>query len=456
MIMKTKQLKQWIFLVCCVIFCSCTKEFLDKKPSKSLLVPTTLSDFQALMDDVDNVNVAPGLNIISSDDFYRTDATFVSLSPVGQNTYTWAKDLYAGTLVADWDKPYADIFMANVVLDGLKALSASQDAADYNRVKGSALFYRAFAYAGLADEFAAPALTSGQKPGIPIRTTSDVTVISGRGTVSETYGQIIADLQQAVPLLPVHASFKSRPSRTAAWALLARVYLVMGNYSQAKVAADSCLSLAPALVDYNTLDPAASRPFPSPLPDDADEVLFYATLISTSSYNSSSSTLVDTALYGSYADGDLRKVLFFNHKGPGVTVFKGNYSGTSGMFGGLSLDEIWLIRAECEARGGNIDATMSDLNTLLKSRWLTGNFVPLTAASADQALELVLTERRKELVARGLRWSDLRRLNPEQPVTLQRTVNGQEYSLQPGSENYVLPIPDNELHGSGIAQNPRN
>jgi len=68
-----------------------------------------------------------------------------------------------------------------------------------------------------------------------------------------------------------------------------------------------------------------------------------------------------------------------------------------------------------------------------------------------------LKERRKELLFRGLRWTDLRRLNldPRFAVTLARNVSGQIYSLPPEDPRYAWPIPDDEIQASGIPQNPR-
>ena len=101
---------------------------------------------------------------------------------------------------------------------------------------------------------------------------------------------------------------------------------------------------------------------------------------------------------------------------------------------------------------------MADLNAVLIKRWKTGTYVNATAASADIALKLILSEKRKELAFSGSnRWEELRRLNddPVLAVALKRVVNGVEYTLAPASIRYVLPIPDNEIRLSGIPQNQR-
>lgn len=76
---------------------------------------------------------------------------------------------------------------------------------------------------------------------------------------------------------------------------------------------------------------------------------------------------------------------------------------------------------------------------------------------ATEVLRLVLNERRKELAFRGIRWSDLRRLNKDErfAVTLSRTLNGQTYQLSPNDKRYVIPIDEQEIRLSGIEQNER-
>ena len=87
---------------------------------------------------------------------------------------------------------------------------------------------------------------------------------------------------------------------------------------------------------------------------------------------------------------------------------------------------------------------------------MTGTFTPYPIQSAAEALDTILVERRKELAFRGIRWSDLRRLNKEGwNITLTRNLNGVMYTLPPNSELYTLPIPPDVINSSGIIQNPR-
>jgi starch-binding outer membrane protein, SusD/RagB family len=99
---------------------------------------------------------------------------------------------------------------------------------------------------------------------------------------------------------------------------------------------------------------------------------------------------------------------------------------------------------------------MATLNKLLEHRYKPGTFHPLRTSSKDSALMLVLQERRKELAFRGLRWTDLRRLNKEHAAqTIRRFVEGVYYVLQPNDLRYTFPYPDDALAGGKMVQNPR-
>lgn len=452
-----KHLKYFLLIGCLAIIAgSCKKGWLDAKPDKKIVAPSTLEDYQAVLDntnEVFNVN-QPGLGEIGSGDFYLLDNNWSSLyTNTEKNAYTWAKDIYEGeTYAQDWPAPYQQVFNADVVLEGLANIPEdASNKAERDAIKGSSLFYRAYAFYVLAQEFAKPydKSSAATDPGIPLRLSSDVTIKSVRATVEQTYNQIIGDLKASIGLLQVTPKYKTRPSKPGAYAMLARTCLSMNDYANALLYADSCLQLSDTLIDFDLLDTTTYYPIPPLNVED----LFNSTMINYFIFDPSN-LIVDSLLYQSYDTNDLRRRVYFKDNG-GHTSFRGSYSGNL-LFGGLATDEVYLIRAECYARAGNAPAAMQDLNHLLKARW-DSSFTPLAASDADDALRKVLTERRKELVFRGLRWTDLRRLNmdPRFADTLTRVVNGQTYTLLPGSQHYVLPIPDNEIEVSGIQQNPR-
>lgn len=462
--MKTIYL--YVALIACSTLGGCEKEFLEKKSDKALLVPTRMTDFQTLLDNLSIMNEAPYMQMIASDNFTITDAGYTGLSvPSQRNSYAWTSstsfDFYGGSRGENWEDLYTQIFYANVVLDGLDKIRPNEGSRKtWEQLRGSALFYRGLAYYNLAQLFAEAydKNTASKKLGIPLRLTSDVNVKSTRGNLQQTYDQILKDLTEAEELLSGRdVDHKNRPSEAAVKGLLARIYLSMGEYEKARLYAESFLRIENTLIDYNAISASAALPFPQALPRGNEEVVFYSSFFS--SFGLSSLTSVDKQLYDSYTGNDLRKTIFFNAQGNGIVNFKGHYTGiTWTFFGGLAVDEIYLILAECEARRGDAPKAMAYLNTLLEKRWRKGTFAGLTASDSEDALAIVLLERRKELVGRGLRWTDLRRLNKDNRFarTLTRQLNGQTITLSPGDRRYVFPIPENEIAISGIEQNLRN
>lgn len=449
---------------------ACTKSaFLDTKPDNSLVVPTTLPELQAILDKDKTMNGSsneftggptPAVLVEGCDDYFMLDANYTTLTAYSQQVYIWAKDNTYGGLssTGDWDFPYKVVFYSNIVLDGLTKISRDTvNATAWDNAKGSALFYRSWAFFHLSQAFAPlyDSATAANSLGIPLKLSPDINEPVTRASLEATYARVTQDLAAAIQLLPVTPAFKTRPSKPACYGLLARVYLSMQAYDKAGLYADSCLQLYHALLDYNTLDSTSNAPFPL----FNNEVIFASLLqdIPNNELYRSSLMKIDTTLYLSYQQEDLRRVLFFRPRPPYYS-FKGSYDGTTIPFTGLATDEMYLIRAEAKARSGNIAGALWDLNTLMRTRWKTGSFVDFTAASARDALALILTERRKELLQRGQRWTDLRRLNtdPAFAKTLTRIVNGVTYTLPPGDLRYTWPIPPAVISfNPGVQQNPR-
>lgn len=438
---------------------SCNKkEFLDEKPRSDQFVPTTLEDFQALLDNDFVIGITPVLGELSADNYYILQSSWASLTTKEKNAYTWAKDIYEGEgKVVDWNTPYQQVLYTNVILEGLSKLPITdENSKQWNNIKGAALFTRAYAFYNLAQVFALPynAATANEDLGIPLKLTPNVDEKLQRSTLEQTYSQILKDLLEAKTLLPdTISSTRIRPNKPAAFALLARVYLSMRQYDHAGANADSSLQLYRSLIDYNTKDPVTRIPF-----DKLNvETMYQSKFVETNILKGvSGSGLVDLDLYNSYSPNDLRRSLFFYTTPLGKFGFRSSYTGLIWAFTGLATDETYLIRAECRARSNNVSGAMDDLNTLLKQRWKTGTFVPFTATTPKQALDIILIERRKELPCRGVRWTDIRRLNQETyNIKPERFINNLPYELPVNSPLYALPIPPDAEQLGNYKQNER-
>ncbi|HMV08159.1 MAG TPA: RagB/SusD family nutrient uptake outer membrane protein [Cyclobacteriaceae bacterium] len=447
-------MKRILILVLLICFSSCSDEFLEKKSDKSIIIPTTYKDLQSLLDNnVDAFNIDPSLGFIGSDDYTIEEMYWEYLyTAVERNGYTWNAEIYEGETGIDWNTPYKQVFYCNVILERLTELNPSDaETETWNTLKGSALFFRSMAFFNLLQVYAVPYDVSDleEKLGIPLRLTADVNATITRASLKESYDRLIADLEESIPLLPLLPDYKTRPSQAAAYGLLSRVYLVMRNYEKAKEYSDSCLSITGSLMDYNSLDPSKSRP----IVQFNDEVILHSTQVT---YGIRTDAYVNADIYASYDNNDLRKTIFVNNDW-GVPIFKGWYTGSSRLFSGIATDELYLNRAECYARMGDKDKALDDLNLLLRNRFVSGTFSPVTASSAAEALVIILNERRKELLFRNTRWSDLRRLNKETAfaTTLTRTLNGSIYTLPPNDPRYTYPIPPDEILISQIPQNTR-
>jgi len=437
-------------LIFCVV--GCTK-YLDAIPDQGLTVPQTLADFQQMLENEKMFNNAPALGEFGTDDIALPDDILATRNIAFQNGYLYAKDIFAGLVNQDWNNAYEKIYYANIVLAGIDRIEEKNVAGtDINFVKGWALFCRANAFYDLQEIFGQPyrPSTAASDLGIPLKLGTNLTEQVARSTVQDTYQRIIDDLEEAAVLLPVEVSKvnRSMPSKSAAYGLLARVYLMTQNYVHSLRSANSSLALYNTLVDYNTINTTVRQPF-NPL---LDEIIYHSLQLAYLPIGCP----MDNALYDSYHTNDLRKILFFNNT-TNTVAFKGYYSGSSIAHNGLATDEIYLTQAECNARLGDSQKALDALNTLLVKRYKTGLYIPYTLINTPDVLKLVLTERRKECVFRNLRWPDLRRLNQDTRFakTINHTYKGITYQLLPNDPKYTFPIPDEEVRLSGIQQNNR-
>lgn len=449
-----KQITNSFLMILIISMLGCA-EFLEPKPDQSLVVPQTLDDVRALLDNTVVFNIQSAIPHLASDEFALSDAGYEALvTAYERGVYLWEDDPFQGQPVADWERMYTQVFYANVALATLDK-GVVQDEEESDQLRGSALFLRAYAYHQLIQVFTLPYRREGGNDavlGLVLKGTVDINEPVRRSNLEESYRQIVDDLYLAITILPEYIEPKTRPTKSAALGLLARVQLEMFDFQGARESAERGLQLYPARLDFNELNVSLSRPFGQ----FNDEMIFYSSLL-TPGFVRSPEAFVHPDIVNLYEAGDLRKDAFFLDRGNYNFTFSKFLTGTVQLFGGVSVGELQLIAAEANFRIGDETQTRKHLNDLLILRYSTDSFQTLELAG-DELLFRVLEERKKELIGRGIRWSDLRRLNQfdETKVALEKTIHGQVYRLQPGSAKYAFPIPMEEIIQTGIEQNPRN
>ena len=430
------------------------KKYLDEKSNKSLVVIETLDDLQGLLDNSSLMNLkTPGFGQPSDDDYFVKENVYNGFSENSKKVYTWRLNNY--NFPDDWGAAYNVIYNANYCLQQISKIQKNpQNEQKWNNVMGSAHFYRGYYFLHLAWDYAkAYDETSFQSDlGIVLRLAIDFNVPSVRSNVKQTYEQVINDLKESAKYLPDHPQHSMRPSKAASYGALARAYLSMRKYDSAYRYSDLSLKIKDDLLDYNSseIDPSSNVPF-KPF---NKEIVFYSTETAVYSPIASFYALIDTVLYASYDSNDLRRSVFYFSNG-GNKSFKGSYSsGRYTFFSGIATDELYLIRAECEARLEKVAEALDDLNTLLEKRYIMGKFIPVINLNEQQALDYILSERRKELTMRGLRWIEIKRLNKENHnIGLKRILGTTVFTLPPNDGRFALPLPQDVINITGMQQN---
>lgn len=422
-----------------VAFTGC-KKFLDVVP-KGVVIPEKVNEFELILNSEPLTSSFPQQIMYASDDI-MTPYTKLDDNP-DANAYFWKTQLNNGVEAspAVWGSLYRSIYNTNVIISKvMNAVDGTE--AKKKQILGEALTFRAAFYFDLATVYAKAydPQTAGTDPGIPLVTSTDVTEKAPpRSSVKATFDTIIKNLKTASEYLPELSPSNARINKYVAYGMLARVYLYMQDYANAGLYADKALAAPHAILDYNDYFGGYEIP-PS---EDNPEILWhrltedYAAIF----YITWSSQLIDT-----YSFDDMRKeLLAVDYYGFGEYLYGGPDYGTYG----IGFPEMMLVKAEALARDNKIGEAMNMLNTLRVKRIMTDTYEPSTAATKEEALQLVLQERRWELAIKGPRWSDMKRLDAQDRMPaverLDMATGEVLETLEPNSTHYTFEIPSRVL-----------
>lgn len=381
-------------------------------------------------------------------------------------------DFLANTDAIDWFGTYEELtqtinksllktntFVNNVWADGYTAINDANnviaaidkvDAAKKSRIEGEAKFIRGAVYFDLVRLFG-KAYNDGSPTtnlGVPLVLTPTTSVNDGsyvtRATVAAVYTQAIADLTEAESKLPATNGFFA--TKSAAAGMLARIYLQMGNYAAAGAAANRVISSGNYSLTSSFI--AAFPVVGSAVGSNTTEDVFsiqvrtltgfngYNEFYGSSTYGGRGDAIISQSwINRTYNPADDRINAFYDDG----DVFTSKFGNQYGNVSVIRLAEMYLVRAECNARlaptaaiGGQTPA--QDLSVVRSRAGLTTSTATLTD---------ILNERKLELAFEGFALHDAKRT---------QTNIG---SISWNANNLVFPIPQIEIDANkNIVQNP--
>ena len=442
-------------------FVSCEDYLSDvPKGSKS---PTTLADYEAfLRDEYTNhrVDITGASQLLN--DQYVTVANLANYRLYNAN-YMWDENADRIALkVSDettYYSSYAGISTFNLIIENALTTTKATEA-EQRIVWAEAKVLRAMNYFNLVNFYADTyvASTASTKLSVPLITSANINAPNKQVTIQEMYDFILNDVKDALPYLPKVSQTALHPNLGAGYAFYARVYLQMNNYAEALKYADLALAENNKLYDwigyYNTNKAIIDAPNS------------YTTTISPMGYNyvenytfrhGTFSTLttensIPVERAQRFEAGDAKFISRWKIYTVGAeTYYRRTLSGAFN-FGGITTVEVYLIKAECLARAGQISEALDVLNTVRKTRILPASYQDISTTDKTTALNAIFRTKNNELNNTLIPFADARRLNAEgvYKVSYTKTANGTTYTLASDSHLWTMPFP------LGATQNPGN
>lgn len=327
-----------------------------------------------------------------------------------------------GTNTHSWNLTYKTINNTNNIID--KIDEATGNDTDKKRIKAQALALRGFMYLHLASGYAFAVDKDPNAPTAPIYlkpTTKDSQPVS-KATVSELYKQSVADLEEALILIPdnYRRDQKYKIDKQVILGILSRAALYSREWEKAKKYSDELLEANDYLMaeeeykagfnDINNREWIWGHP---QTPDQSDASYQFNFLDVTSPESYYFSFNADPYFKDLFDDGDYRKSMISWAPDPGRAVENGNlawmryakFKFKAGQIADIVLmrtSEIYLINAEAKARLGDGDA-INKLNALKQARHAEA----ASGLAGQELINEIWIERRKELFGEGFSLIDL-------------------------------------------------
>lgn len=442
--------------------------YIDVMP-KGQRIPTTLADYEALLRNEYSANY-----IYGTQDQYLINDRFIgqnncrNVDNLNTANYMWKENRDRTELNAStegvFDNGYGIIGICNTIIEEVpSATQATQ--AEKDEVMAYAYAIRAFILFHIVNYYA-DAYTpdkAATTPGIPLIYSGALDAPWHQGTVKEVYDQIISDFSTAIELgIPETSMTVIHPSRAAVEAGLARVYLSMRDYDAALTHAEAALSRNDRLFDwlsyYNENLSRIENPddytrITSPMAHTSVENLWFCSGNGNPNFPSSDIDISEERA-SRFEEGDMKfLVRFKKYQSATDTYYRGMLTGYYNL-AGIATPEVYLIKAECQARKGQISDAMTTLDKVRASRIHPDCFQSSTASTEAQAIELIRRTKDNEMINTLIPFLDQKRYNAEGTYarTLTKEFDGKTYTLRPDSHLWTMVFPANAINrpGNGV------
>lgn len=343
---------------------------------------------------------------------------------------------YVGGDAVYFNTLYTRINKCNMVLSVIDEQPEPKEYDRVNklRVKGEAYFLRAYFFFTLANLYCEPYApsTASQKAGIVLKTSEFVEDVEfENSTLTATYEQILADLEQAEAALDgIEHKSLYRADHVAVNMLQSRVYLYMQNWEKAAEYAQKVLDQKSGLLDLRTVQPRANSIYAaSPESIFSMGENYISAYISPDSWGDQPLLISEyiTSLYDE--DTDLRVGRYFgksirNTSGCYLKYdqqrdhWTSSYNEVGSVFF-MRTPEAYLTLAEASAFMGKEDVAKSTLERYLPTR-MTGNVS--VNQTGKELIDFIREERAREFLLEGHRWFDLRRYTVCEPYKWSKEI----------------------------------
>ena len=451
-----------------VIGLSSCEKYLDIVP-KGKKIPTTLADFDALLrDEYGNQRMDITQAILLMNDKFET-ASNLSYYKLYNANYNWDESAdriaFNNSDEGTYYNAYTAISTSNLIITNAGSATESSDA-DRKQLIAQAKVLRALNYFVLANYYADTyeEATAAGKLSVPLILSADIGAAYTQVSIKELYTFMLKDITEALPDLRAQGATILHANLGAAYALAARIHLQMGQYAQALSAANEALKQNDKLFDwiefynkYKTQIEAPDQYINAPSPMGYDFVENYSFRHGVRNY-SGTEVNIRTDRATRFEQGDARFASRWKLRTVGADTYYKSITIGFYNYGGFTTTEVYLIKAECQARQDDITGAMNTLNAVRVKRILPQYYTALTATTVQDAVKLIQRTKGNELILGITPFADMRRLNkdPDYARTLTKKENGTSLALAPNSHLWTMPFPQGAIKNPGngtITQN---